>query len=312
MTLQEDTIQEQSKLKSMKFPGELEQLFNDDLFEKSLGITRFSLALAFLLYAGFGILDFVIAPDIKLYIWGIRFFLVCPLIVAVFFLTFMGVFRRIYQISLSLLSVVMGFGIIAMPYASPVKEASLFYYYYAGLILVIMWCCTVVRLKFRYATAACWIIVLGYELTSLCMEDIFSSGELLKTFINNNFFFISSNIIGMIANYSIESYTRRDFIQRLLIVESRDQIGREKEVLKREIEERALVEKKLLEALANVKKLKGLLPICANCKKIRTDDGYWLQIETYIKEQTGTEFSHGICPDCMKKLYPEIQSVNGE
>jgi len=52
MTLQEDTIQEQSKLKSMKFPGELEQLFNDDLFEKSLGITRFSLALAFLLYRG--------------------------------------------------------------------------------------------------------------------------------------------------------------------------------------------------------------------------------------------------------------------
>lgn len=165
-----------------------------------------------------------------------------------------------------------------------------------------------VRLRFIFATTACWIILLGYELTSLCMENILSSPELLKVFINNNFFFISANIIGMTANYYIESYIRKDFLQRLLIVENRDLLGREKEVLKNEIKERELVEKKLLEALANVKELKGLLPICSSCKKIRTDDGYWLQIETYIKEQTGTEFSHGICPDCVKKLYPDISA----
>lgn len=54
------------------------------------------------------------------------------------------------------------------------------------------------------------------------------------------------------------------------------------------------------------KVLKGFLPICAPCKKIRDDQGYWNQIESYIKEHSEAEFSHGICPDCAKKLYPEI------
>ena len=61
----------------------------------------------------------------------------------------------------------------------------------------------------------------------------------------------------------------------------------------------------LQEALAEVKELSGLLPICANCKKIRDDSGYWTQIEQYLHEHSGTRFSHGICPDCLKKFYPE-------
>lgn len=61
---------------------------------------------------------------------------------------------------------------------------------------------------------------------------------------------------------------------------------------------------KLKESLANVKKLSGLIPICANCKMIRDDRGYWNQIELYIKENSEANFSHGLCPDCVKKLYP--------
>ena len=62
----------------------------------------------------------------------------------------------------------------------------------------------------------------------------------------------------------------------------------------------------LQESLANVKQLSGLLPICANCKKIRDDKGYWNQIESYIGAHSEAGFSHGICPDCAKKLYPEF------
>lgn len=58
-------------------------------------------------------------------------------------------------------------------------------------------------------------------------------------------------------------------------------------------------------ALAKVRVLSGMLPICAACKKIRDDSGYWHQIESYITEHSETEFSHGICPECMKKLYPD-------
>ena len=62
----------------------------------------------------------------------------------------------------------------------------------------------------------------------------------------------------------------------------------------------------LTEALSEVKKLSGMLPICASCKKIRDDKGYWNQIESYIGDHSEAEFSHGICPDCAKKLYPEF------
>ena len=55
-----------------------------------------------------------------------------------------------------------------------------------------------------------------------------------------------------------------------------------------------------------VKKLSGLLPICASCKSIRDDQGYWQQIEAYIGEHSEAQFSHSVCPKCAKKLYPEV------
>lgn len=61
----------------------------------------------------------------------------------------------------------------------------------------------------------------------------------------------------------------------------------------------------LKDALEKVKLLSGYLPICASCKKIRDDQGYWQQIESYIRDHSEAEFSHGICPDCAHKLYPE-------
>ncbi len=71
-----------------------------------------------------------------------------------------------------------------------------------------------------------------------------------------------------------------------------------------EEKERLIVE--LQEALANIKTLSGLLPICANCKKIRNDDGYWTMVETFVAERSEAEFSHGICPDCGVELYGDL------
>jgi tetratricopeptide (TPR) repeat protein len=62
----------------------------------------------------------------------------------------------------------------------------------------------------------------------------------------------------------------------------------------------------LKNAIAEVKSLSGMLPICANCKKIRDDQGYWNQVEIYIKDHSDVHFSHGICPDCIDNLYPEM------
>ncbi len=82
------------------------------------------------------------------------------------------------------------------------------------------------------------------------------------------------------------------------------------EMLRNEIMERKQAEKekenlieKLQEVLKQVKTLSGLLPICANCKKIRDDKGYWNIIEAYVAKYSEAEFSHGMCPECMDKLY---------
>jgi sigma-B regulation protein RsbU (phosphoserine phosphatase) len=61
----------------------------------------------------------------------------------------------------------------------------------------------------------------------------------------------------------------------------------------------------LSEALAQVKQLKGLLPICMFCKKIRNDKNYWQKVEDYLTEHTEADFSHSICPECLEKHYPE-------
>jgi PAS domain S-box-containing protein len=77
---------------------------------------------------------------------------------------------------------------------------------------------------------------------------------------------------------------------------------------KRQEKERLRLIQELTDALKCVKTLSGLLPICASCKKIRNDNGYWEQVETYIKSRSNAEFTHGICPDCVRVLYPEYES----
>ena len=83
--------------------------------------------------------------------------------------------------------------------------------------------------------------------------------------------------------------------------------------LKKEMVERKRIEKErekliseLQMAMGEVKKLSGFLPICSSCKKIRDDEGYWNQIESYIRDHSEAEFSHSICPECVKKLYPNL------
>ena len=79
-------------------------------------------------------------------------------------------------------------------------------------------------------------------------------------------------------------------------------------VIERKQVEEALKQERdnLQDALAEVKRLSGLLPICANCKNIRDDKGYWNQIEAYIRDHSEADFSHSICPECAKNLYPEF------
>jgi DNA-binding response OmpR family regulator len=61
-------------------------------------------------------------------------------------------------------------------------------------------------------------------------------------------------------------------------------------------------------ALEQVRTLRGIVPICSSCKNVRDDQGYWKQVEIYVRDHTEAEFSHGVCPNCMKALYPQFDS----
>jgi hypothetical protein len=91
------------------------------------------------------------------------------------------------------------------------------------------------------------------------------------------------------------------------------EVAKKTRSLREEIKDRKKAEKEkekliveLKKAVYEVKTLGGLLPICASCKRIRDDKGYWNQLESYIRQHSDAEFSHSVCPDCAKELYPEL------
>jgi hypothetical protein len=102
-----------------------------------------------------------------------------------------------------------------------------------------------------------------------------------------------------------EPYNETDALQTQLFMNSMWSILKQK----RMSVERENMISELQAAIGKVKQLSGLLPICASCKKIRDDKGYWSQIEVYIKSRSEAEFSHGICPDCEKKMYEEFEKL---
>jgi hypothetical protein len=87
---------------------------------------------------------------------------------------------------------------------------------------------------------------------------------------------------------------------------SRDELRGMNEKLSSLSAEQTTLIVKLQDALAKIKTLRGLLPICASCKKIRDDKGYWSQIEVYVRDHSDAEFSHGLCPGCAQKYYDQL------
>jgi DNA-binding NtrC family response regulator len=125
------------------------------------------------------------------------------------------------------------------------------------------------------------------------------------------FIFVSGTIGEELAIETLKrgaaDYVLKDRLSRLVpAVNQALSKAEERANLKRAEEEREKLIHELQEALAKVKTLSGMLPICASCKKIRDDKGYWNQIESYIRDHSEAEFSHSICPDCKKKLYGDV------
>ena len=115
-------------------------------------------------------------------------------------------------------------------------------------------------------------------------------------------------------NYEVE-YDFAAIGRRTMLLNARQierGVGKERIILLaiEDITERKQAERELNDARSKVKVLSGMLPICMHCKKIRDDQGYWKQLEAYVSDHSEAEFSHGICSECMEKIYPEYADEN--
>jgi tetratricopeptide (TPR) repeat protein len=146
----------------------------------------------------------------------------------------------------------------------------------------------------------------------LQQENLIKKLEVERSVTLRNFLFLLilfflSMVAGVLILY------RQKMKDNKILIEKNQQISEAHDILQKEISERRKMEQErekliaeLQESLNSIKTLRGLIPICANCKKIRDDEGYYIQVEEYISNHSHAVFSHGICPDCMARLYPEM------
>jgi hypothetical protein len=186
--------------------------------ERSLKLARIGLMLGMMLYMTYSLLDRFIVPRTAPQIFLIR------IAVSLFFLLVFGVsFTKFiyqgFQLIMSLLVLAAGFGIIWMILIS---DAIGGIYYYAGLILVIIYAHGISRLRFIYASLTTWIIVIIYE------SHIYGLGVTPPIVgINNTFFLLSSNLLGMFSSYALEYYMRTAFWQNRVLHEKNKQVMEE-------------------------------------------------------------------------------------
>lgn len=212
------------------YSSNLESEFLNDYYVKALNPFRFSLILAIFFYGAFALLDSATVPELKAEFWFIRFAVVLPVLLSVFAFTYFKSFRKYMQLSITGVMFITGFGIIAMIILGARVSN---YSYYAGLILIFIFGYTFAKARFIYASLAGWLIVIAYEISA-----IWISKTPITTLINNNFFFISSNIIGMLAGYTLELSARRDFYMRKLLELEQNKVKAVNSTLEKRVIER--------------------------------------------------------------------------
>jgi PAS domain S-box-containing protein len=215
---------------TLSFPQELEREYQKVYFHKSLWHNRMALLMAIFLFGIFGILDAWLVPTVKEKLWGIRYGVFIPFAFGVFLFSFSRYFKKFMQPCLAAVVLLAGLGVIAMILIAPYPGN---FSYYAGLILILFYGYTFIKMRFLWATLVGWIIVVSYEIAAIGVTE-----TPVPILINNNFFFLTGNLIGMFAAYAIESYARKDFLRAQLLEKERKKVQAANNNLENRVEER--------------------------------------------------------------------------
>ncbi|MGB5749177.1 MAG: PAS domain S-box protein [Desulfobacterales bacterium] len=217
-------------LLTLSFPPKVENIYKEEHFKKSLRHVRFALVLSIIFFGAFGILDAWIVPEAKYRLWFIRYAVYCPFALAIFLYSYTKSFKNNIQICIAAVVALAGFGIIAMIMVAPHSGNSS---YYAGLILVFIFGYTFFKLDFIYAASTGIMIVIAYEIAA-----IWFTHTPIAILINNNFFFLTGNLFGMFACYSIELYSRKEFMQARLLEAEKKKVHKANQELEYKVEQR--------------------------------------------------------------------------
>ena len=223
-----DHAQLDREARRLRFPVALERQFRRVYFDNSLAICRVAMAMTLLLWMAFGVLDYFVLPVSRPQVWFVRFFIVTPILLGVFVLSFTGYFRRLMQAGLFVGVLAGGFGLILISAtAQPIEPG--YSFYYAGLMLIPLISYSFARMRFWNATIANWIVVLVYVASAVFSQGILQIPQGKTTFLNSIFFILAANIAGMGACYSLELYARQTFVANYLLQLQRDEQKRKRE-----------------------------------------------------------------------------------
>ena len=219
---------------TLSFSGNIshyEKDFRNDYFNRSLNPFRFSLILAIIFFSVFAFLDAMLLPELKNIFWFIRFGITIPVLVTVLIFSFFPLFKKYMQITLSGIMYLTGLAIIVMIiFAANMADH---YTYYAGLILIFIFGYTFIKARFLYASIAGWSIVASYEIAAIWISE-----TPIEILLNNNYFFISANVIGMFIGYFMEHAARKDFYMRMLLQREQEKVQAANNALEKRVKDR--------------------------------------------------------------------------
>lgn len=220
---------------TLSFTGEWEHLepeFIKSHFRESLTRIRVAILIAMFFYSIFGFLDAMIVPDQKLMFWAIRYAVICPIALWVLWFSFRPGFETYAQPCLFFMCLSGGLGIELMVILADPPAS---YSYYAGIILIFITIYTFIRMRFLWAVACSWLIVAGYEIGAIWIAD---TPRIML--INNNFFFVSANILCMLAGYSMELNIRKRFFSGYKLEQEKNKVNQINRELDQRVKERTL------------------------------------------------------------------------
>lgn len=261
---------------TLSFPKWREKRYRYAFFNESLQFFRIAFILLIALYSVFGILDVMVISGYTDVFLIIRFGIVVPFMCAVFLMSFAKYFIRIWQLLIFLSVIIGGAGIIVMNVMVPGNVA-----YYAGLMLVFAAGYFFIRLRFLLATLAGWILCLLFNIGMLAFADVS-----VNKIITYNFFYVSANLIGMVAAYLMEINHRRNFF----LMQQLDQKKAELEEVNEQLEEK--VKHRTRELQASEKKYRNLVEEISDVIFLLNKDGYFEYISPVVEQLTGFKAEH--------------------